>query len=720
MKAHVSRRAFLLGMAGALVIGVPLAVRQGRLALAEFINGAEVGALAFGEFPTSPALWLEVTPDDTVVFRSPKVEMGQGIHTALARLAAAELGARFDQLRVVQADTASGFGPLNLDTGGSFSTTSLFAPLRQASALVRTVLMAEGARLLGVTAVELTEGRVRAVGGLTSCSLGEVVAAHRGEWGWPEDASLRPLEELRRALRSPSARVEDELKLRGRAVYGYDARAPGMLYGAVARPPRYQARLAHASSGAAASVPGVVQVVIEAGFAGVVAKTRAAAHEGLRRLELDWREGTELDTVGVEALVTADPNATLVHDGAALTPDEGERLIEAEFRTPFAAHCALEPQAALVDCTRVPVRAFVSSQIPSMVVASLSETLGLSPGNIRVTPTFVGGGFGRKSGHDVVVEAARLSRAAQAPVHVGWTRAEELQRDYFRPPTHHRLRAVIDRQGRIRGVEHHIASGDVALSFGANPIPGGELGARVIGFDPGTIISMPGPYAFPSLRVTMKRVKLPIPTGSWRGLGAVPNTFALESFVDDLALALERDPLALRLELLPDVGEAARLKPLLESVALRASWSSRAGRALGVACGAYHGTPIANVVEASIVDGALAVQRVWVAVDPGVVLDEDGARAQIEGGVMWGVSATLHEEVTLSGGLAVEDNLSAYRFARPADAPLIDVAFLSSGDTPHGLGEAPLLCVPSAVRAAARALGLGSLNRLPLRATGHG
>lgn len=714
MTGRLSRRAFLLGAGGVLAIGVPLAVRQGRLALAEFINGTEVGALAFGDFPKGPALWLQVEADDTVVLRSPKVEMGQGIHTALARLVAAELGVRFEQLRVVQADSASGFGPTNLDTGGSFSTKSLFGPLRSASALVRAAVQAEGARQLGVETAELVEGRVRTARG-ASRSLGEVVAAHRGDWAWPEDAPLRPLEALRQTLSTRSPRVEDELKLRGRAVYGYDARVPGMHFGAVARPPRYQARLARAAPGAAASVPGVVHVVLEEGFAGVVATSRAAAHEGVRRLDLEWQGGTTLDTAGVEALVTADPDATLVHDGDELEPGEGERLVEAEFRTPFAAHCALEPQAALVDCTSTPIRAHVSSQIPSMAVAALSDALGVRPAEVVVTPTFVGGGFGRKSGHDVVVEAARLSRAARAPVHVGWTRAEELQRDFFRPPTHHRLRAIIDRQGRLRGVEHHIASGDVALSFGANPIPGGESGARVIGFDPGTIISLPGPYAFPSLRVTMKRVKLPVPTGSWRGLGAVPNTFALESFVDDLALELQRDPLALRLELLPDTGEAARLKPLLESVASRSSWATRAGRALGIACGAYHGTNIANVVEASLLDGALRVERVWVAVDPGVLLDEVGALAQVEGGVTWGLSAALREEITLAQGLAVEDSLTAYRFAQSADAPEVSVEFLSSGDTPHGLGEAPLLCVPSAVRAAARALGLGALNRLPLR-----
>ncbi len=715
MRQGLSRRALLIGGAGALAIGIPVVLRRGRLQLVELINSPDLGALAFGTLPTQPALWLEARPDDTLVLRSPKVEMGQGIHTTLARLIAAELGVRFDQVRVVQADTAAGFAPNNLDTGGSVSSKSLFIPARSAAALVREALEAEAARQLGVPVVELVDGRLHAPGVGGARTVGEVVSQHRGDWVWPEQAVLRPIAQVRAALAAGSDGVEDTLKLRGRATYGYDARLPGMLYGAVARPPRYLAQLTRAGAGAALSVPGVVKVVLEDGFAGVVATTRAAASDGVQKLELTWSGGATLGTADVEALVVADPSATLVHDGPPLDANEGESVLEVEFRTALAAHCPLEPQAALVDCSGPKVRAWISTQLPSMALAALSEALGRSPADIVVTPTYVGGGFGRKSGHDVAVEAARLSRAAGVPVHVGWTRQEELQRDFFRPPTHHRLKAVVDARGRVRGVEHHIASGDVALSFGGNPIPGGQWGAQLIGFDPATVIGIPGPYAFPSIRVTMKRIKLPIPTGSWRGLGAVMNTFALESLVNDLAVHTGRDPLELRLELLPDAGEGAKLKALLQAVRASSRWDSRAGRALGVACASYHGTTVANVVQATLNEGQLRAERVWVAVDAGLVLDEVGARAQVEGGVTWGVSAALKEEITLHDGMAVEARLAAYRFAGLRDVPEVSVEFLSTGDEPFGLGEAPLLGVTPALRDAARHLGAVALDRMPLR-----
>ena len=710
---RLSRRLLFVAAGGAAAaLGLPLAIGRGRIALTDFINGHEVGALAFGEYPREPAIWLEVTADDRVILTSPKSEMGQGIHTALARLVAAELGVRFEQLVVKQASSASGFTAKNLDTGGSFSSRSLFIPLRTVAAVLRDGLIAEASRSLG-EGVELSGGRLRARSG-AELSLGELVSAHRGPWAWPSSAPLRSLETLRAALATPTRRVEDEAKLRGAAVYGYDARVPGMRFGAVARPPRYQARLVRAAEGSAAEVAGVERIVLEDGFAGVVARSRRAAHAAVERLELEWSGGTTLDSAAVEALVRVDGEGTVVHAGDSAVPSAGERLLEAEFRTPFASHCALEPQAALVDCSGPVVRAWVSTQIPSMAIDALSEALGRSASEIVVTPTFVGGGFGRKSGHDVVVEAARLSKAAGVPVHVGWTRAEELQRDFFRPPTHHRLRAVVSEAGAIRAVEHHIASGDVALSFGANPIPGGERGAAIIGFDPGTIISLPGPYGFEQLRVTIKRVKLPIPTGSWRGLGALPNTFALESFLDDVALALGRDPLQLRLEYLSQSDEGLRLRRLLEAVRRSSTWDEPRGRALGVACASYHGTLIATVVEGARRENGLGVERVWVAVDAGVLLDENGARAQIEGGVTWGVSAALKERITFTNGLAVEDSLATYRFAEADDAPEVLIDFLSSGDVPQGLGEAPLLGLPSAIRAAGRTLGFTGLDRLPL------
>ncbi len=508
--------------------------------------------------------------------------------------------------------------------------------------------------------------------------------------------------------------MEGAAKGNGSAIFGYDVRVPGMLYGAVARPPRYQATLAAAGPGTAASLPGVVKVVLQPGFAGVVAKTTLAARQAVACLELTWVGGTTIGMKDLEALVTAKDEGVVVHAGAVVAAGPGDRVLERQFRTPLAAHSSMEPQAAMVDCSGPRVVAKVSTQIPSMAIEAIAAATGRPASEIDLTPTLLGGGFGRKGGHDVGREAALLSLAAGAPVLVGWTREEELRHDYFRPPTHHRLRAVIGSNGAIRSVEHHLASGDVALSFGANPLPGGELGARLIGFDPGTAISLAGPYAFPNLRVTITRVKLPVPTGSWRGLGANPNTFALESFVDELAHEVRVDPIDFRLEYLDHDERGARLRALLGAVRRSSAWDARGARALGVACGEYHGTPVATVAEAELEDGVPRVRKLFMAVDPGLLINPDGARAQVEGGASWGVSAALLEQITVENGMAVEQNFTTYRFARMTDVPQVEIEFLSSGDEPRGLGEAPLIAVAAAIRGALRQLGVTQLDRIPL------
>lgn len=724
MRWSLSRRGVLLtASAGALAAGCWLAQRQTRQALATLANSHEIAELAFGDYPRHPDVWLEVCADDLVRLYAPKTEMGQGVHGALAAIAAAELGLRTEQVVVMQADTARGFGRYNLDTGGSFSLRTVTEPLRRAAAALRAKLSSAGAQWMGVptSAVDIRDGVVSGPEG-RRLALGLLVQHSGGRWpALPEDPAPRDAATFALLLRRPIVRVDLDAKIRGRAVYGFDARHPAMLYGAVAKPPRPGARLVSAARGEAlASDRGLRTVIdVDRGLAGVVAGSRRAAWAALQQLDLRWEGGTEIDSADIDRLVTADTDGILVYaSGSASACEKDLRHVEAEFRCAMAAHATLEPQAALVEVRPDGVRAWVSTQIPSMATQAIAEALGRPLSEVVVQPTFIGGSYGRKSGHDVAREAALLSQACGAPVHVGWTRQDEMRQDFFRPPTHHRLRAALDGDGRVRSMRHDVASGDVLLSFGANPLPGGQWLASVLGFDPGAAIGLPGPYRFEHCEVRLRRVRLPVPTGSWRGLGAIQNTFALECFMDEAAAIAGDDPIDFRLRHLPVDGEGPILARLLTALRERARWDEPGAsthRPLGVACGVYHGTPIANVVEMASTNQPLRVLRVHVAVELGQIVSRDGATAQVEGGVLWGISAALKEQVHFDRGRLVEDGLPAYPVARLEDMPEVDVLFFESGGPPRGLGEAPLIGVAPAIRNALRLHHAKALRQMPLQ-----
>jgi isoquinoline 1-oxidoreductase beta subunit len=458
--------------------------------------------------------------------------------------------------------------------------------------------------------------------------------------------------------------------------------------------------------------PGVIRVVINDGFAGVVGASRAAAYAGVLALDLEWAEGPPVDSGEIEALVQAGPGGSPVQAvGSTWLPMIGAHVISAEYRTPMAAHAPLEPQAALVDVRPDQVIAQVSTQSPAQVAQTVAAAIGRDPSMVSLLPTFLGGGFGRKLVSEAAVEAAILSQAAGVPVHVGWSRSEEFQHGYVRPPTHSVLRASLDASGQITAIEHLQASGDVLFPFFPRAFQllagsdfGAWRGARII-------------YTVPNIAVSTKRSKLPIPTGSWRGLGLLPNTFAIESFIDELAQAAEADPLEFRLRHLGDDPLGRRLRAALQSVAARSGWGrpTAAGRALGVACCVDVGTVVAEVAEVSADErGTIRVHRVWAAVDPGLPINPDGVAAQAEGAISMGLSATLKERLVIRGGKVEPANFDSYPLLTMAETPEIDVAVLRSGDEPFGVGEPPMGPIAAAVANAVFILTGQRLRELPL------
>ena len=474
-----------------------------------------------------------------------------------------------------------------------------------------------------------------------------------------------------------------------------------------------------ARPGEAAGMPGVVSVVIEDDFAGVVAKSRAQAWAARSALEVEWDEGHLWQQEELEELVSVEGRGgvNIQREGDANALLQRGTPITAEYRSGMATHAPIEPQAALAIVGPDGGRVWTSTQFETSAQREVAKALDLDPEQIEIIPTYLGGAFGRKIELKPVpsaaVEAARLSRATGSPVHVGWDRVEEMRDGFVRPLTHHQLSAILDATGRIEAIKHEQASGDAL--FGVFPAPVG----KVLGFDFGSARGAQIPYGIANRETTVWRRPMPIPTGAWRGLGLMANTFALESFIDELAGAAGVDPLQLRLAHLPDDALGRRIGAVLEAAAEKAGWgkSQPEGRAQGIACSTDGGTVVAEVAEISLDQdtGRIRVHQVVAAVDAGRTINPDGATAQIEGSIVMGTSAALLEEITVEDGRVQAAYFDSYPLIRMADAPDVQTVLLEAPDgKPHGLGEPPIGPIAPAIGNALFALTGVRLRRLPM------
>ena len=716
-----TRRGFLIGLGvtgGLLALGIGVGAAAGvpyaRLQIAGILDGAE-GQPA--RFPKDPWAWFEVLPDSRIRLYLSKVEMGQGVHTSIAQVAADELDIAWEDLDVAMATTARDLG--DAITSGSSSVSGTFLPVRQAAATLMQMLRVEAALQLGVAPTALVvDGRGFAVkdNPTERRDFAAIVSAKTEDWEVPEAAPALKDPSAFRYIGQPMPRRDFAAKLTGQAVYGYDARLEGMKYGAVARPPTVNGKLKSAAPGDAATMPGVQKVVITDGFAGVVADTRAQAQAATAQLQTEWDPGHPWQQAELEEMVTVGNGTavTIQNEGDAPNSLRGATTLTAEYRTPFAVHAHLEAQAALADVQPDRIRLWCSTQAQSSVQGAVAKALGVDEKLVEVIPTYVGGGFGRKVGDEVAIEAARLSQAAGVPVHVGWTRTEDMRYGYFRPPTHHQLAATLAADGKLAAIEHRQASGDVAFAFLPNflaPIMGADFGAYR-----GALIR----YAVPNKQTVAYRTVLPIRTGWWRGLGLLANVFAVESFVDEAAHAAGADPLEFRLRHLDDtVPGQARLKAVLNAAAERGGWNTPVaqGRGRGIACCLDVDTAVAMVAEVSVdrAEGTIRVHHVAAAMDPGLVVNPDGARAQVEGNIMWGVGSALIEELTFKDGQVEAGNFDRYPLLTMKDAPDVDVVLLEAGDgRPRGVGEPPIGPVAAAIANAVFAATGARLRQLPM------
>ncbi len=723
----IARREFLAGGAAGLLVGVffnaPLA-RAAQLA----VPGSATPAA--GDPPTqawAPNAWVQVAPNGDIYIWVGKSEMGQGVRTALPQILADEMDADWSRVRVEQAPTLPKFGPMG--TGGSTSVMGSWDPLRKAGAQARLALIGAAAQRWRVKPGECSTFNSYVIHSASGkrLSYGELA----------EEAARQPLEEspalkgaAQRTLVGKSLdRVDGPAIVAGKAQYGIDVRRPNMVFAALERWPVVEAELLSYNDSAARRIPGVLQTVKLPHAVAVIATNTWAAFEGQRALKVRWNPGPR-------ALQSTGSIFALMHQSVRqpgnVARDEGNeegafqaasKKVEAVYETPFLAHVAMEPMNCTAEVSNGHCTLWAPTQNPTRVQMDVAKALDISPDKVLVNVTLMGGGFGRRLESDYGVEAALVARALGRPVQVIWTREDDVRHDAFRPPTVHALRAGIDGSGQVVSWRHRVSSPTPAAQdkkhFDARKLEGSVVdGASDVH------------YRIPAIRIEQSTHEdLPVRVGWLRGVYPNQNGFANEVFVDELAAAAGQDPFEFRRGLLAgdepiDTGHGklypARLRRVLELAAERAGWGTPPpkGRARGISCTVldWAHTYVSQVAEVSLENQLPRVHRIVAVIDCGTVVNPELARMQAESAIIFGLSMTFDQAVTIRNGEPQQHNFYDFPVLRMPQAPLIEIHFAPGSDRPGGLGEPPVAGVSPAVFNALFALTGKRLRRLPITA----
>lgn len=713
-KKKLSRRKFivrtLLGGTGILVGAAYLGRHSLRRALYHELNSGESPYLGS---TSDPMIWFEISTDNIITLYSPKVEMGQGTFTSLAQITADELDVNIDQICVKHAASASG----NLDefsTGGSTSVNSLWQPLRELAATMREMIKNEAAKNMGVDAKELTTKNGEVNGGGQSMTYGEVVTGVE-VWEIPDTPPLRDIKDYK-YVGKHVPRVDLEDKVYGAPIFGMDAQMPDMLYGSVVRPSLIGAKFKGADISKAENMPGVVKVVLEDDFVGVIANSFIEAENAKMAIKAEWETEKNWQTTDIEEMIKVGKGTPVVIQKEGDVDDHlsDENVITAEYFSPLGAHAQMEPNGAVAHVEKDKATIIMSTQVVKITRGEVASRLGLDDKQVNIIPAFLGGGFGRRLHTPNAVQAAVLSKAVGKPVKCFFNRKEEFQNDTFRPPTHHVMKAKLSDDGIITAIEHNVSSGDVM--YGSALLP--ELVQNAIGSDLGAWRGGMIQYgAIPNFKAISWRVKLPFATSWWRSLGLLANTFAIESFMDQLALKAGKNPVDFRLTHIQNDEAGNRLKKVIQTAAEKGNYGEeiKNGIAKGFACSTDASTPAAHVVEVSVEGKAIKVHKVTCVIDPGFAVNPDQVKAQCEGSIIMGMSAAMFERMYVEDGALQPTIYGPYQMAMMRHAPKeIDVEIIQSGDVPGAVGEPPLGPIGAAVANAVFRLTGQRLNSMPL------
>ena len=668
----------------------------------------------------APNAFIRIAPDGSITLFMPQAEMGQGTHTSMSMLLAEELEVTPEQVRLEHAppDDKLYANPLFGEqiTGASSSIRMFYEPLRRAGATARAMLIAAAAASWNVHAASCRarEGVVTHTPTGRTLSYG-ALAAKAATVPVPDKIALKDPKDFT-LIGTPAKRPDTPSKVNGTAQYGIDVRLPGMLIATVAASPVLGGKVAGLDDEKAKAVPGVRQIVQLDDAVAVVADHMWAAKQGSAALEIRWEDGPNAkvstadvveglakasETAGVTARQDGDPASALA--GAA-------KKVEAVYESPFLAHATMEPMNCTVHVRRDGCEVWTGSQVLTRARAAVAKVTGLPLEKVVVHNHFLGGGFGRRLEVDYVTQAARIAKQVDAPVKVVWTREEDVQHDVYRPYYYDRFAAGLDAHGKPVAWSHRIVGPSIMARFLP---PGFKDGIDIDAVD-GAVQLL---YDIPAIQIEYVRHEEPVlNTGFWRGVGVTHNNFVVESFIDELAAVSKQDPVAFRRALL---RKSPRALTVLELAAKEAGWGKPVprGRGRGVALlFSSWGTYLAQVAEVEVTGSSdVRVRRIVCAVDCGQVVNPDIVKAQIESGVVYGISGALWGEVTLNNGRVEQSNFNNYRVLRMNETPPIDVRLVRNSEAPGGIGEPGTSVTAAALANAVYAATGKRLRKLPLQ-----
>ena len=667
-----------------------------------------------GDFEPNAFIRIDRQGDVTLIM--PQVEMGQGTYTTISMILAEELDAAWNRVKVEHAppsDKLYANPMLGMQaTGNSNSIRAFWTPLRKAGAGARAVLTQAAATGWGVAPGECRTADSVVHHDATGRSIGYGdLAARAGRIPLPKDPPLKDPKTFRLIGRSLH-RIDTPDKVNGKAVYGIDVLPPGVKFATLAQSPVRGGKVARVDDSRAKAVAGVRQVVVLDDLVAVVGDTMWAAKRGLEALDITWDDGPN-GGVSTEEIWSRLRKASQRDGAVAKAVGDAHKALSqgdiftAAFEEPLLAHACMEPLNCTVHVTPGAVEAWIGTQVLTRVQTAIGAATGLPIERVTVHNHLLGGGFGRKLEPDMAFTAARIAVHVKGPVKVLWTREEDIRHDIYRPAYHDVLQARLS-GGRITGWKHKITGSAVMARFLP---PAFQHGVDIDAVDSAVDV----PYDIPDLRVEYVREEPPgIVTGFWRGVGPNNNVFAIESFMDELAKKAGEDPVAFRRA---HLDKTPRLRAALDLVAARSHWGDplppRVGR--GVAAQVSFGSFIATVIEAEVDEaGEVLLRRVNTVVDTGIAINPDTVKAQLQGGLIFGMTAALYGEITLEKGRVQQSNFHDYRMLRMDQIPPIDVHLIHSGESPGGIGETGTTASIPALRNAIYAATGVALRRMPI------
>jgi isoquinoline 1-oxidoreductase beta subunit len=658
----------------------------------------------------SPNAYLRITPDNKVTIVVARSEMGQGVRTALPMILAEELEADWKQIEIEQAGASTLYG--DQGTGGSASVRTTWDPMRKAGAAAREMLISAAALTWGVPRSNCVaqEGNVLHGASQRRLSYGEL-AEKAATLPIPTDVPLKQNKDYK-IVGQRLARVDTPAKVKGEAVFGIDFRMPGMKYAVLSRSPTIGGKALSFDDKESKKIAGVRYVAkISDAAVAVVADSVWGAMEGRRMLNVSWDPGPNKDLN--TAAVTESLKQAAAKKGASLysVGDVSKvtgRRISAEYQLPFMAHAPMEPGNCTASFQGTRCELWAPTQVPQDCRDQVAKTLGLDPDQVKVNVTLMGGGFGRRLEYDYAVEAALVSKAANTPVKVIWTREDDMRFSTYRPASLHQLSAVLDGVGWPVAFSHRIIAPSISGQKG-QPGPNGV--------DPDLPDEAAFVYGLPHVSLEYVLAETPVPLGWMRSVYALQAGFASESFIDELAVVAGKDPLEYRLHMLgkdqniqyfDTTWRTARMRGALQLAADKAGWKNAlpVGRFRGIACFGCFSSYVGEVVEISMENDVPRVHRVVAAVDCGQVVNPSILEQQIQGGIVYAVSNALRAKITIEKGRVVQGNFDDYPPLRMDESPVVEVYAVPSTEAPSGIGEpsvpplAPALC--SAIYAATK------------------